>query len=200
MHRQLHIISDDNFSDIHLDILQKIQNDIDFIHLREKSKSAKELLGIIDIMEANHVPLSKVIINDRVDLAVIKKCAGVQLACHSVPGTRVKETFSGMMIGQSIHSAEEAWRVQVTDIDFLLYGHIFNSRSKVGQKPRGTSELEYITSYSKVPVIGIGGITPERTDNLINAGAAGVAVMSGIWKASDPVKAARDYRKALDGR
>lgn len=200
MDRQLHLISDGNFSEKHLNILQKIHSDIAYFHLREKTKSAKELIEIIEMLEAKNIPLDKVIINDRVDIAVMKKCAGVQLTYHSASGADVRKTFPEILMGQSIHSAEEAEKVDANDIDFLLYGHIYNSRSKAGKPAKGLSELKSIIEAISVPVLAIGGITPKRTEAVMDAGAAGIAVMSGIWQADDPVKTVRDYKKALEGR
>ena len=197
MNGQLHLISDGNFSKQHLNILMKIHGEIDYFHLREKKKSAGELIEIINVLEAGNIPLHKVIINDRIDISVMKKCAGVQLAYHSAPSTLVRKSYPEIMIGQSIHSLEEAKGVSANDIDFLVYGHIFESRSKVGKTPKGVYELKSIIDYISLPVIAIGGITPERAEAVINAGAEGIAVMSGVWQADDPVKAVRDYRKVL---
>ncbi|WP_017548602.1 thiamine phosphate synthase [Salinicoccus carnicancri] len=199
MNGQLHLISNGNFSKQHLDILLKIYDEIDYFHLREKKKSAAELLEILNMLEAGNMPLHKVIINDRIDISLMKKCAGVQLAYHSAPSALVRKSFPEIMIGQSIHSLEEAKGVSANDIDFLVYGHIFESRSKVGKTPKGMHQLNSIIDCMPLPVIAIGGITPGRAEAVINAGAAGIAVMSGIWQADDPVKAVRDYGKALKG-
>lgn len=194
----LHLISDGDFSEKHLNILQKIHREIDYFHLREKNTSAKKLMEIIEMLELKNIPLNKVIINDRVDIPVMKQCAGVQLTFHSVGSADVSSFFPEMVIGQSIHSTEEAGSISADEVDFLLYGHIYNSRSKPGKLPKGLWGLKSTIADASVPVIAIGGITPERTKEVIGAGAAGIAVMSGIWQAGDPVGTAHDYKRALD--
>lgn len=194
----LHLISDGDFSEKHLNILQKIHREIDYFHLREKNTSAKKLMEIIEMLELKNIPLNKVIINDRVDIPVMKQCAGVQLTFHSVASADVSNFFPEMVIGQSIHSTEEAGSISADEVDFLLYGHIYNSRSKPDKLPKGLWDLKSTIAEASVPVIAIGGITPERTKEVIGAGAAGIAVMSGIWQAGDPVGTAHDYKRALD--
>jgi thiazole tautomerase (transcriptional regulator TenI) len=81
----------------------------------------------------------------------------------------------------------------------LIYGHVFESSSKPGQRPRGLFALQEITAYVSIPVIAIGGITPSNVKDVLSSGASGVAVLSGVFGAIDPVKAAWDYQKEMEG-
>ncbi|MCT1904652.1 thiamine phosphate synthase [Oceanobacillus sojae] len=198
MGSQLHLVSDGNFSKQHLQIIKRIHRGIDFLHIREKKKTAKEILEIIEALESIEFPLEKVVVNDRADIAVMKQCAGVQLAYHSPSVPLVKNCFSTLLTGKSVHSLPEAEQAQREGANYLLYGHIYSSRSKPNQQPRGLADLREITNVLSVPVYAIGGITPERTKEVIAAGAAGIAVMSGIWKADNPVQTVEAYRHVLD--
>ncbi|MEK4299435.1 thiamine phosphate synthase [Oceanobacillus sp. FSL W8-0428] len=198
MGKQLHLISDGNFTKQHLQIIKRIHRDIDFLHIREKKKTAKEIMEIIEALESIEFPLAKVIVNDRADIAVMKQCAGVQLAHHSPSMPLVKKCFSALLTGKSVHSLLEAEQAQREGADYVLYGHLYPSRSKPGQQPRGLADLREITNVLSVPVYAIGGITPERTKEVMKAGAAGAAIMSGIWKADNPVQTVEAYREVLD--
>nr|WP_152655812.1 thiamine phosphate synthase [Oceanobacillus sp. CFH 90083] len=198
MGKQLHVISDGNFSKQHLQIVKRIHREIDYLHIREKDKTAKDILAIIEALEDIGFPLAKVIVNDRADIAVMKQCAGIQLAYHSPSVSFVKDSFPALLAGKSVHSLPEAEQAQREGADYVLYGHIYPSRSKPDQQPRGLAELREVTGVLAVPVYAIGGITPERTKEVITAGAAGVAVMSGIWVVDNPVQIAEAYREVLE--
>ncbi|MFD1067530.1 thiamine phosphate synthase [Oceanobacillus locisalsi] len=198
MGKQLHLITDGNFSNQHLQIIKRIHDNIDYLHIREKMKPAKDILKIIEGLENIKFPPAKIIVNDRADLAVMKYGAGVQLAYHSPPASLVKRSFPDLQVGKSVHSLHEAEQAQQEGADYLLYGHIYSSMSKLNQQPRGLVELQEITSTLSVPVYAVGGITPERTNEVIAAGAAGVAVMSGIWQADDPLQNVKAYHHTLN--
>ncbi|GAB2557404.1 thiamine phosphate synthase [Gracilibacillus alcaliphilus] len=198
MGKSLHLISDGCFSRRHLQILQQIHHEIDYVHIREKAKTAQELLAILSELEKIKLPMKKVILNDRVDVAVVKQCGGVQLAYHSLPVKAVRNTFPTLKIGRSVHSLAEARQAQQDQADFLLYGHIYPSQSKPNQQPKGVSDLKAVTASLSIPVYAIGGITPQLAKQVIMAGAEGIAVISGIWQASDPKQVVKAYRMVLN--
>lgn len=168
------------------------------VHLREKQKTARELYTMVEILLNNKVPLSKIIVNDRVDVAVASEVLGVQLAYHSLETKLVKKFFPNLTVGTSIHSVEEGEIAIHQGTDYVMYGHIFSSRSKLGKEPRGLMQLQEITKL-QVPVIAVGGITPENTKSVIDAGTSGIAVISGILYAKDPVETTKSYIKQLKG-
>lgn len=168
------------------------------IHLREKQMTAKELYEAVNLLTRVNVPLSKIIINDRVDVAVVTGAKGVQLAYHSLDASMIKTNFPQLAaVGCSIHSVEEGKKAQQAGADYVIYGHIFSSQSKPELEPRGLEELKKLTGSLDIPVIAIGGITPENTKQVINSGADGIAVMSGVLEADDPLAAIKDYQNEL---
>lgn len=82
-------------------------------------------------------------------------------------------------LGTSVHSPEQLQRAVSLGADYVIAGHIFETDCKKGKKPRGLSFLRMICLQSPVPVYAIGGITPEREEDVIRQGAAGVCSMSG---------------------
>lgn len=179
------------------EIVMDIHPYVTAIHLREKQRSARELFHAVELLTKKNIPLSKIIINDRVDVAFVTRVRGVQLAFHSLDADLVKENFPQLVLGSSIHSYEEGEKAKEKGADYLLYGHVFPSQSKPGKTPKGFEELSRLTQLS-IPVIAIGGITPENTGQVLQAGVKGIAVMSGVLEAPDPLSAVKTYVHALE--
>lgn len=195
---ELHVISTGKQPPEQLtDIAASIHPYVDFIHLREKNKSARELHEIVLLLTDKSVPLSKIIINDRIDVAFITKAAGAHLAYHSLPVDRVKQSYPFLKVGCSVHSYEESALAEKQGADFLLYGHIFPTDSKPGLHPRGLKTLKKLANSCALPVIAIGGIKPFHVQDIINTGARGIAVMSGIMEAKNPLEAVKEYYDSL---
>lgn len=178
------------------EILIDIHPFVSAIHLREKQKTAKELFEVVQLLMYANIPLSKIMINDRIDVALVTRAVGVQLAFHSLGASVVKDHFPHLRIGSSIHSFEEGKKAIQDGADYVLFGHIFDSKSKPGTPPRGLEELKRVTTLD-IPVIAIGGITPENTRKVLDAGAKGIAVMSGVLDTRDPLTAVKAYANAL---
>jgi thiazole tautomerase (transcriptional regulator TenI) len=197
--KQLHVITNGKQTD---DQITRIASDIHpyitALHIREKIKNAKELTQLLEQLKRNGVPMSKIIVNDRVDVAVCCQTKGVQLAYHSLDAALVRAAFPDMMIGCSVHSLEDAQNAEQKGADFLLYGHVFWTESKREQDPRGIEPLHQIVEQTSVPVIAIGGIKAKNVCEVLHTGAAGIAVMSGILEAESPLEATKNYKRQLE--
>jgi thiamine-phosphate diphosphorylase len=91
-------------------------------------------------------------------------------------------------------------RADAEGADYLLAGNVFGSRTHPGEPAAGTVLVETICREVRVPVIAIGGITPQNAPECLRSGAAGVAVVSGIADAADPRAAAAEYWSAIQDR
>ncbi|MCF6139240.1 thiazole tautomerase TenI [Pseudalkalibacillus berkeleyi] len=180
------------------EITRIIHEYVDFIHIREKSRTALEVAEIVETLIGKGVPLRKIIINDRVDVAEVTDVYGVQLAYHSLSVHHVKKNFPNLRIGKSVHSVDEAIIAEKQGADYLLFGHLFHTASKPDLFPRGVSQLKQLTEQVNIPVIGIGGITPHHSPHVFRAGASGIAVMSGILQADDPLADVKEYRNRIE--
>lgn len=199
MKKQLHVITNGKQTDDQITcIARDIHPYITAIHIREKTKTAKELTLLLHQLQRCGVPMSKVIVNDRVDVSICCQTKGVQLAYHSLDAALVRAAFPDMTIGCSVHSFEEAQNAERKGADFLLYGHVFRTDSKRDQEPRGVKTLRHIAEQISVPVIAIGGIQPENVREVLQTGTAGIAVMSGIFEAESPLEAVITYKHALE--
>ncbi|CAM3755454.1 thiamine phosphate synthase [Marinicrinis lubricantis] len=175
----------------------KIFPHVTSFHLREKSKSSRELVQAIEWMLEAGVPAKQIVVNDRVDVAWSCHTGGAHLAYHSLEVERVKSAFPGMRTGCSVHSAVEAALVEQQGADYVLFGHVFPSQSKPDLPPRGLDALREAAASVRLPVIAIGGITPDNASQVIRAGASGIAVMSGIVDAADPAARVQAYIRAI---
>ncbi|MUK87525.1 thiazole tautomerase TenI [Ornithinibacillus sp. L9] len=191
---ELHVISTGKQSPEKLvEIAAVIHPYIDALHIREKTKTAKEIYEIVKLLLKKQVPISKIIINDRLDVAYLMKAQGVHLAYHSLPVDLVKEAITDLRVGCSVHSLDEALQAQAQGADYITYGHVFSTQSKPGLTPRGLKQLRSISMSVTIPVIAIGGIKPCNVRSVVESGAKGVAVMSGILEANNPIEAAKEY-------
>lgn len=190
----LHIISTGKQKPEKLaEIAGEIHPYIDAIHIREKSNTAKEIYELVSLLTDQNVPLSKIIINDRIDVAFVSKVAGVQLAYHSLPVDIVKKQFTSLRVGCSVHSIDEVETAQELGADYVIFGHVFPTQSKPGLVPKGLKQLELIAQHVSIPVLAIGGIKPANIRGVIEAGAMGIAVMSGVLEAEDPLEKVKEY-------
>ncbi|WP_152393101.1 thiamine phosphate synthase [Paenibacillus guangzhouensis] len=178
----------------------QIHSYVDAIHLRERHCTAVELYGAIAWMLEKGTPAKKLVINDRVDVALAARIGGIHLAHHSLPTPHVKRLSPEYRIGRSVHSVEEAIRSEEEGADYLFYGHVFASYSKPGRSPRGLVSLQEVADSVSIPVIAIGGIGPDQVHDVMDHGARGIAVISGILHAPDPLAAARQYKSKLNER
>ncbi|MYL39527.1 thiazole tautomerase TenI [Halobacillus litoralis] len=173
---------------------------VDYLHLREKQWSARETADTIETLDSLGFPKEKLVINDRVDVAAAKGVPQVQLAGHSLSVQDVKRAFPSLHVSCSVHSAEEAVAAEAEGADAVLFGHVFETDSKPGLPGRGLGALKTVTGAVSLPVIAIGGLTPENAARLKHYGASGAAVLSGVLLAENAEEAVRRYRYHLERR
>ncbi|MGJ9458070.1 thiamine phosphate synthase [Oceanobacillus sp. CF4.6] len=195
---ELHIISTGEQSpETFVSIAEKINGYVGFFHIREKSWSDIQYMQTIELLHSKGIPLEKIMVNHRIHVANAMQVRGVQLTYQSIDVSVARKTYESLYIGCSVHSVEEAVSALQHGTDYLLYGHVFDSRSKPGVKPKGLDGLKQVAQHVSIPVIAIGGITPQNTPQIINHGASGIAVLSGVLLSSDPVAKAISYKHAL---
>ncbi len=155
---------------------------VKLIQLREKDLPANQLLILALKLRAITKKYScGLIINDRIDIALLSNADGVHSPADGVSSKYIKKY--GLTAGKSVHSIDEALGAQRGGYDYLIFGPVFRTQFKVRYgKPLGLKKLKEVCEEVRIPVIAIGGITPERASKCIASGAAGVAVMSAILR------------------
>jgi len=190
-------VTDDKLEHSHLlNTLLALEASIDAVILREKSKIDSEIIALIQQLVESGFDSTKIIVHGRTNVASIAGIKKVQLPGYDVSLTLLKKQFPSISFGRSAHSLGEAETAYKAGADWILYGHLFETSSKVGLPPRGTDELFQIVESLPIPVYAIGGIQPHHLPKLNQGGVAGVAVMSSIFGSDNPEVAMTAYKDA----
>ena len=122
---------------------------------------------------------ARILVNDRADVALVVGAHGVHLRSGSMPAARVRAIAPrGFVIGRSVHSADEGARVgQEGNLDYLVFGTVFRTRSKPGIAAVGIDALAAACAGVAIPVLAVGGMTLSRLGTVARAGAAGCAAV-----------------------
>ena len=169
------------------------------MQLRAKEMPGGELLSLAMELEVAIDGRAHLLINERVDVAAVASAAGVQLGEAALPASAARQLLPGTsIIGRSVHSLEGALQADSDGADFLVVGTMFATNSHPGEEPSGPDLLRRVAGHCSLPLIGIGGITPRNVDQVMEAGASGVAVIRSILAADDPRDAAAEMLAALE--
>jgi thiamine-phosphate pyrophosphorylase len=172
-------------------ITRAVRAGVDVIQVRERDLPDRELAALVrQIVAAAAGTTTRVLVNDRADIAIVTGAAGVHLRGDSPPASRVaavaasaKASAPGpsqeFVIGRSVHSlAEVDAAVEDGGCDYLMFGTVFPSDGKPEGHPiAGLDALREVCARSPLPVIAIGGMTEERAAEARRAGAAGFAAV-----------------------
>ena len=162
------------------------------VQLREKDLSARDLYNLGARVKEPIGGQAKLVVNDRIDVALALNADGVQLPEDGIPVAEARRTVGDdMLIGRSVHSVCDAVEAESSGADFLIVGTVFPSASHPGGRAQGTDFLRVLCCEVSIPVLGIGGITIQNVGEVMDAGCSGAAVISAISEAEDPGIAAR---------
>lgn len=169
--------------------------------LREKDLTSSELLILakkLKIITQKHS--ASLIINDRLDIALLSGADGVHSPENGIPANAVKKISKNLIVGKSIHSVKSAVEAEKNGYDYIIAGPVFRTSSKMKYgKPLGLILLKLICDSVNLPVFAVGGINPERAKKCIKAGAHGVAVIGAIFKSKNIKKTVLEFKKSLCG-
>lgn len=176
-----------------------IRGGADVIQLREKAASTRQLLDdaqrLLPLTRRAGLPL---IINDRVDVAKAAGADGVHLGQDDLPVAAARDMLgAGRLIGTSTHSLEQALAAAAEGVDYLGLGPIFPTPTKPDYGSIGTELIARVLSRVRLPVVCIGGIDGATLPDVLEAGAACVAVVRAVCAADDPESATRALKDAL---
>jgi len=153
------------------------------IQLRAKTLGAGEMLAAAKETAARcEAAGATFIVNDRVDVALATGAGGVHVGQEDLPVRTCRKIMpSGSIIGLSTHSMEEALGALDAGADYIGFGPVFETGTKVGAlPPRGPDALARIVDRIPLPVVAIGGISAHNIREVRNAGAVAGAVISGL--------------------
>jgi thiamine-phosphate pyrophosphorylase len=170
------------------------------VQVREKDLGAADLAFLCRRLVAPaRAAGAMLVVNDRADVALAIGADAVQRTHASLPVDDLRALAAGRLrVGASVHSLEEAVDAELKGADWVTYGPVYDTPSKRAYgAPQGLERLASVARGLRIPVIAIGGITPERVKDVREAGARGVAVISAILAAASPAAATRKFLDAL---
>jgi len=185
---------------MYLAIESILEAGVNTIQLREKDLPVRELFDMaVWMRELTREYGAKLIINDRVDVALSVEADGVHLGRNGIPADAVRK-ISGdkLLLGVSAHNLEEAVLAERDGADFITVGPIYETPSKLKYgEPIGIDALRKVKSRISIPVFAIGGIKLDKVNEVREAGADGIAVISAILKAENIKKTTEEFLRLL---
>lgn len=179
---------------------QAIKGGVTAVQLREKDCTTKEFyelaISLKKILKPYKVPL---IINDRIDIALACDADGLHIGQSDMPYPIARQLLGkNKIIGLSVESIEDAIEADQLNIDYIGISPVFSTHTKTDiATPLGIEGVRKITEICHHPSVGIGGINLNNAADIIAAGAKGIAIVSAIMSANDPLKAATELKQII---
>jgi thiamine-phosphate pyrophosphorylase len=182
---------------------------VDWIQIREKDLSGRdcgwltrEALRRFAKSQASNAAATRILVNDRLDVALSERAAGVHLGENGLPLPETKRLSSALtqrldfLIGVSSHSRETARAAASGGADYLFFGPVFATPSKAAYgSPQGLERLAEVCRSVPIPVLAIGGITVANASACLAAGASGIAAIRLFQDAPDMLALVQTLRR-----
>jgi thiamine-phosphate pyrophosphorylase len=179
---------------------EALKGGVHAVQLREKDLEIRELLRMAyELRKLTSGYRAKLFINDRVDVALAVGADGVHLGGSSMPAFAARKAAGeDMLIGVSAHSLTEAKKAEEEGADFVTFGPVFETPSKLKYgKPLGLDLFREVSAMMSIPVFAIGGIKKERVKNVLDSGASGIALISAILGSEDTQSNTEEFMRLL---
>lgn len=166
------------------------------VQLRDKALSTKELYETAyELRRLTSRYGAKLLINERVDVALAVEADGVHIGADSLPIYKVRRLLGERrLIGVSCHNQVQAITAQEMGADFITFGPVYYTASKAAYgDPVGVEKLDLVTGMLEIPVFALGGISLQNCAEVVSCGVRGIALISAVMAAPEP----RDAAKAL---
>lgn len=153
---------------------------VHLVQIRERDLDGGSLARLVSAcVAAVRGTRTRVLVNDRLDVALATGAHGVHLRADSFGAPRVRAAAPApLLVGRSVHSVAAAVSAaRGGGLDYLIFGTVFESASKPGRAPAGLDELAAVARATHLPVLAVGGITRGRIGEVMAAGASGVAAI-----------------------
>lgn len=176
---------------------------VDIIQLRDKKNSKKVVLEKAKLLKElavkYHIPL---IINDHIDVALAVDADGIHLGQDDLPLLEARKIFGkNKIIGISTHEINEAREAQLNGADYIGVGPIFATQSKEDVvDPVTTNYIEEVVAEISIPFVAIGGIKLHNVDQVLQAGATRICVISEIVGSENVTTTAERFIKKIEER
>lgn len=186
---------------------------VDWIQIREKDLPAGRLAALTRealkrVAAGTSLNTARILVNDRLDVAIAAGARGVHLGEMSLPAVDVVRWLRSpavrsaagedFLVGVSCHSVAAARSAEAAGADYVFFGPIFRTPSKVNYgAPQGLERLAEVTHALRVPVLAIGGVTTDNARFCLASGASGIAAIRLFQNASDLAVLVAHLRRGL---
>ena len=180
---------------------EAVRGGVAMVQLREKDASTLDFYNLAmklkSILKSYNVPL---IINDRLDIALACDAGGLHIGQSDMPYSVARKLLGkDKIIGLSVESIQDAIDANNLDVDYIGISPVFGTQTKTDTAPAlGLEGIGEITRISGHPSVGIGGINLTNAQDIIQAGADGISVVSAIMSAPDPQQSARQLKEIIN--
>lgn len=177
---------------------EAVKGGVTMVQLREKQISTREFTGLAlrlkQKLQTTGIPL---IINDRLDIALAVDADGLHIGQNDMPYRYARRLMGyNKIIGLSVENMEQVEEANKLDVDYIGISPVFSTSTKTDtMKPFGLDGIRKVASISCHPMVAIGGIDRSNAYQVLQAGADGIAVVSAIVSADDPMKAAQQLKQ-----
>lgn len=181
-------------------ILLAVQGGVAYVQLREKDLSTRmfveEAVAVKKMLAPYAVPL---IINDRMDVALACGADGIHIGQEDMPYETARRLMGPKaMIGLSVETWEDVQKAQALDVDYIGVSPVFATPTKTDTgEPWGLAGVQKIRTFSRHPLVAIGGIHESNAKEVVKAGAGCLAVVSAICSAEDPAQVAASLKRII---
>jgi thiamine-phosphate pyrophosphorylase len=166
-------VTDRRHGDLLSHVKSAVRDGVDYIQVREKDMAGRHLYDLVcRVRDAASGSTTRILVNDRLDVALAAGVDGVHLPGNGLPAARVRPFVR--VLGCSVHSVNEALEAESAGADFVIFGPVFETP---GKTPVGLQAIREVATAVRIPVLGIGGITLENAGEVIEAGASGIAAI-----------------------
>ena len=160
---------------------------VTMLQLRAKALAAKDFLELAQLVRSETQRQDcRLIVNDRVDIAMACNADGVHLGQDDLPLHAGRKLMGNKIIGISTHDIEQAQQAERGGADYIGFGPMFGTTTKdTGLTARGIDMLKQIRAAVTIPIVAIGGINEQNVSQVWQAGANSAAIISDILGAAD---------------
>lgn len=169
---------------------------IDLIQIRERDLDTRSLLALVQAALARaRGTAARILVNDRLDVALAAGAAGLHLPTHGLPVAEVRGRYPELLLGASCHNLNELRCAQDGGANFVVFGPVYETASKRGYgPPLGLEKLAEAVRTANIPALALGGITLANARACLQVGAAGLAAISLFQTSRDVQETVRHLR------
>lgn len=166
-----------------------VKNNVEYLQLREKDISDKELLNIaLQLRKITQNTNTKLVINDRPDIALLCQADLLHLGQDDIPVEKAHTIVGNMPIGLSTHNLEQVIKANELQLEYIGFGPIFTTNTKKGVIPKGIEKLKEALNISTHKIVAIGGISEKNADEIAKTKASYAAMVSYFMETKTPEK------------